>query len=1063
MNETLSVALDTHAELETVPGEPTFYDDTGYLITEQLADEVKALTDLGFSPVVIFAKNEGGLEPAELTNNILTELGYGVARTNPAGVVTNHTYRFDVIVCTVDFRVNDPDNHGITCWVGDDATTVISTQDIDTMQLKIQEGAKRGDFTGGVENALQFSIQQLQENKPDPTTPADQIPVIPKPTAIATVGHTAVAQATPTITVTPPDHRSQQLAEIAPKLAEAGGVTAIVLLLTATFLGARRLLKPRIETARDVGSLKKEAADLDLKLSETRDNNYVTLIGLIQDSLPENAEDLRSRKDSYLSEMTRVLQQLHQLEEEPVPAALLGADKLKTYQSEYLDIIGQLRHLQKEQDGLVAEIDHVNERLAMATEHIAAAHTRLQAMETWYQAYQSAHPFLPDPDVLMKYLRLKDQEISQLETKNAMLNADDLATIFTTKTAQFEHAVELLAAVQNDVDSVKSSFSSAKAFWSQTNLTEEQLFGEIAWLKEQTVVDLTDDLLFDDAEESAMLIRREAKNVQQFMDTFQQSSREIKASEERIQTIKDRGFNITPFVTTTLNESKAALQQALDLIGVHSKWDRVQQLLETATDQAKKAAASFLEWEQVHTNNEKGVAQLNADVTELEQREGTTYENDWQALQSYPESNYTDILSNFGTADQILKKLHDDPKDLNDLVSQVEYSNSLEVQEFGEAETKLAELRKQFVTAQTLFDSISKRLATVRQAEAQATAAINNAEKAIAAAEHSFAGADDRLVTEATEEPVKQAKQFVANAKQLITERSFIDASKQLQTAVTLATEALSSAEAQKQKLSQALKLCNQYRDEVESTLRATTRKVSGIPDVVVQQPTQTLLTRLTGLSNTLIHQYGELALLEDDLLFEKTQEIAGTYDQFVSVNQQLLQSSEHDLDAYHRAQSEARQKIENASQLISQARSRVSDSHARNYGSNYLSEAESILPSGLVAGASYDQLRQVSSDAERASSLAKAANQEAQEEIDRYNAEQRRIQEEERRKKEVAEKKRRDEQRAAEEKRKREERSSWSSSSSTSHSWSSSSSSSFSSSSRSFGSSHTGSGTIGW
>ena len=266
----------------------------------------------------------------------------------------------------------------------------------------------------------------------------------------------------------------------------------------------------------------------NLKLSETRDNNYVTLIGLIRIVSPKMQKISAVEKTAILARWRGyLLQQLHQLEEEPVPAALLGADKLKPISLNIWILLANSDTFRKNkmawwQRSITSMSDWQWQR------NTSPPHTRLQAMETWYQAYQSAHPFLPDPDVLMKYLRLKDQEISARD-KNAMLNADDLATIFTTKTAQFEHAVELLAAVQNDVDSVKSSFSSAKAFWSQTNLTEEQLFGEIAWLKEQTVVDLTDDLLFDDAEESAMLIRREAKNVQQFMDTFQQSSREIKA------------------------------------------------------------------------------------------------------------------------------------------------------------------------------------------------------------------------------------------------------------------------------------------------------------------------------------------------------------------------------------------------------------------------------------------------------------------------------------------------------------------------------------------------------
>ena len=175
--------------------------------------------------MVIFAKTRG-LEPAELTNNILTELGYGVAGTNPAGVVTNHTYRFDVIVCTVDFRVNDPDNHGITCWVGDDATTVISTQDIDTMQLKIQEGAKEVTSLVGRKRTAIFNPTTARKQAwPDYSRWSN---TCYSQTDCHRYGWSYCGSSSyTTITVTLPDHRSPALAEIAPKLAEAGGVTLL--------------------------------------------------------------------------------------------------------------------------------------------------------------------------------------------------------------------------------------------------------------------------------------------------------------------------------------------------------------------------------------------------------------------------------------------------------------------------------------------------------------------------------------------------------------------------------------------------------------------------------------------------------------------------------------------------------------------------------------------------------------------------------------------------------------------------------------------------------------------
>lgn len=1026
-------------------GETWLIDDAMRIDQNALEGTVESLRENGVYAVIIVTDNPQNDETASLLFEKVTEAGYIEISASGTENTSHDNFPTDVFACIIDYG-----NRTIICRAGEDLFSVLSTMDIKHAEELIAASAKAGNPTKGLQDALQYVQQQVVENVPDPTETYDEVVVVEQKPVVSQNPKT-----TPTpITMTPPSEPillkvREAIIDVAPA---ALVLSSLVAIATAAFLGERKLLRPRFEVLNSLRSIIATMNELEDKLA-VRDQRYLELAGLLHTSYPEKAQEIVDISKKYVPELEGALIKLYGLRKKSVHLGIKKRSELVNLLNEYQLVVSQLSEFSEDQDEIVAQIQDLQNTLERGVVSIASADDRLSEVTNWYTQQFAVDTMLPEPEEGLARIKEIHASITRANDSGATLLAIVDAEELLRVLIPFEEAVTALMEANQLIVSRTDEIAQNSENWPSGSPTLDDLCKSANFHLQQARVDLVDDLEYADVAESTRLASLEIKQSLQFTKDYNDAMIVLNNHESSINAIEASGYRMTPQVISLKQELTNNLATVTRAIADSHNWKLATQLLKESLDTSSRSVKSFQEWTALQKHNTEQLEELSQKVEQVENYRTSTVQPAWNQLQSYPAANFAGLEKNIDQATSILQQLFDHPNDASDLTSQAERLNSMEEQQFDQAEVSIAKMCAQHAKAEQLLNQLVSRLEQVLFAEKNAAQTIAKAEQAIVSAKASFSGELDPLVTEATEEGVGRANELLEKARKYLNAENYISAQEMAQEALHLAEQTELSADEQVAQYTVALASAAEGLKSAQSKVEQAIEAAESTSDVIVQSRTHDMVVRLAKNLESTQASYHQLSRFEDVELYQQLVLIKQSTDSLKDLVSLLELSLSRDKQEYRSEVQDVVSAINSAETAILRATEEVNDRRAGSSGDSELSLAHSTLPSQPNGNESYSQLRQIKAAAEQASRYADSAKREAERQIESYEAAERKRREEERREQEEVERRRREE-----EERRRDSYTSNSSLSSSSHS-----SRSFGSSSHSFGSSRGSGGGTGF
>jgi len=977
MNESTStwVAIDTRTEQLQEDG-PWLIDETGLLREEELKDVVASLRQKEISAIVFITKDQGNAEMNDIIKKYLARIGYGPT--------SNNEFPLNVVLCVLNYSSLTPgDPHGdVSCDAGPSLHRVISTEDLIYARSQIISAALAENPTQGFKDAFEFIYQQVEEDVADPTE-EPSIAFTPEPKA------TRIDQATSVLTsataIPPIDNDPIQVTKRDNEL-NTGlvGVGATATALTVAALVGRGI-RPRVEMSRSIHELIAQTNSLYNSLSGTRDANFLRLNSLIASSYPSEATERMQRSAQYVLELDRCNSELRSLDAEAKQLILKKRAALASLSDRYRAVLRALITLDNEQSELTTKINEARTKVDTASVKSAEATQRLDTVVQWYTRLQSENDFLPAPENCLSKLRESQTNILSAIENQATLAAYDQATELLANLGSFESSVKALVATHNRLISIQERLHTQMSQWPPDAPSSEALFASSVWHIDQAQTDLNDDLDYTDVTESVQLAEKELTQVERYVQTYTDTTREIAIARATIVGIQSQGHRLTVNVQALQTDSEQKLSQSTGAVVARNDWKNALHYLQEATVSVKAARERFETWVTLEKRNKDALAELAQQVAKVD-----VYRQDqalpaWQRLSLYSPPNYQGIEQFYEIATDVLQTLVDDPTNTTDLVSQAVLFNSPEEQRYDVAEQKIGALRQELTRVDGLFRAIVVQLEKVTYAEKNIKGSIQKAESAIEKAKQSFTGERDRLVMESTEIGVNDAEEKLVEARALYVNGDFLQAEEKAQEGLNMAIQTQKSADAQVGKLKAVLSQLESLRADMRTDAQSIMKSVKSAPAVVVQQRTHQRIVELVDRVERFELQYIQLNQYEDIELLRRVEELHLLSESIATDTQELRRSLAEDEQEYQKEQQDTLRAINSARQAIVVARVAVEEPNAFSQGKENLDRAESLLPNKLMGSESYAQLHEMQENAKQAKRYAEEAEREASQRARRY------------------------------------------------------------------------------
>ncbi len=979
MNETHTTWSAVDSRIEQPRGDgPWVIDETGLLDETQLQEVVELLHKQGINVIVVVTKSKSNGEMTDIINGYLTELGYGSTSHNQ--------FPPDQLVCLLSYSSLTPgDVHGdVRCTIGEGMFRVISRDDLTHAQSLIGLAAKGGDPTQGFKAAFEYIYQQVQEDVADPTEdPNIALTPIPKATRID-----RLRDPTPTLVVQPPG------TNIVPSLQHEHafnpglvGVGATATALAVAALVTDRAIRPKVEMYRSIHELIAQSNMLFNSLSGTRNTNFLTLDSLIASSYPSEATQLMQRSAQYTLELDHCSSELRNLDAEAKRLMLKNKAELASLSDRYRAVLRRLFTLNDEQDELKKRINEARSKVETSSTKTEEANQRLDVVTEWYTQLQSSNDFLPTPEEsLSKLYESKSSIVTAIESQATLVAYDQAVELLKSLDA-FESAIKAFVVIQDRLVSLQQSVRVQVSQWPPGAPTSKAIFASSVWHINQAQEDLSDDLDYADVTGSVKLAEKELNQVEKFVTTYANSTREISDHSTAIVEIQSRGHIITQNITALQTDADRKLSQSTGAVVANNDWKNALLFLQEAVVSTKTARENFESWANLAKRNADALIELAQQVAKVDGYRKEQAFPAWEKLALYAPANYLDIEQNYETAADVLQTLSDDPMNVNDLVSQTEQLNSPEVQHYDVAEQKIGALRKELTRVENLFRAIVVQLEKVTYAEQNIEGSIEKAVDAIEKAKQSYAGGSDRLVTEATEEGTNKAERILGEARILLGNKNFLLAQEKVQEALSVAIQTQQSADAQVSKLKTALSQFESLQAGVRTDAHMAINNVASTSEVVVQKRTHQRSVELADQVGKLELGYVQLSKYEDTQLLQRVEALHQLSESIASDTKELRELLDDDEREYHQEQQITLKSVNAATRAISEAQGEVTKPHAYSVGKEDLERAESLLPKKLTGSESYSQLRQMQENAKQAQGYAEYAKQQARQRIRIYES----------------------------------------------------------------------------
>ena len=962
-------------------------DQVGVVNPEQFRDIFEQLRAVGIEPVFITTENFHNLESRELAHTLIEQMGI----FDPAeleGSISSGNFPRTLLLCLVDFL-----NEEAICAAGGIPGQYLSVADLETMEAMIVRALEEDDDpTLAIVETYQFALQKQL----DGVVVGDEFSATllaqeqPQPTPTAKVTNEPTTSAV--LAVPPPDRPPLQLPENAREIGIGMGVVgALGAVIVAGALGYKTILRPKRELVRSLNEWEEALTKLTIKLQDKNSDSFYRLIGIIEGNDEARKEQLLTEQKEYWSALERVLYEANQLTKPSSTAQFSPRSELARDLSAYKKVVGQLEEFEELQDKVLKEALQLEALLGEADQVIDRATVQLERFRETYNKASQQHSYLPEPELALKPLTDFHLEMNQSVIDGAKLRGAQQAKQLEYDIQQVRQALTALLNVNQARSQAQQQIEILVSKWPEDSPSVAELLSVADWHINQALEDFIDDRLYEDVQESTQIATKHLQSAIAFCDNFQHHLDTKSKSVALIAHIDSRGFHKPAFVETCMESLEKFQQLAMSAVVNGNNWSDANRLIASAEAEATKVVTEYQKWVSLREINQTKLRDFSQKVAHLTKYADESVLPAWNTLKTFSPDNYDDILGAFDDAKQALGKAFDDPANESDLASQAERLNSMDQQQFDQAESALLTMEHSIVLAGDLLEKILERLRSVELAKREYQATYSLANRAIAEAKASYAGPLDRFVREATEEEVAVAQRNAEESLVLFNNGSVVKAYELVEQARLKALEAKQSADDQVRRVRQALMSAEKTIDSLKSLERELQQEYQLVNSVVLLTNTHELVQSALRLAPSAYNLFAQLASLEDDALFQATDRFAQSTTAHFDALHEAKRAILSDKEAHQRRMQTARENVLIAIRRIDEAKRMTSDPKANNAGVAELQSAERILPKDEIMGATYSQLATIILQAEESARYAEEAIRLAQAQIRRYEYDPRR------------------------------------------------------------------------
>lgn len=499
------------------------------------------------------------------------------------------------------------------------------------------------------------------------------------------------------------------------------------------------------------------------------------------------------------------------------------------------------------------------------------------------------------------------------------------------------------------------------------------------------------DELWLDVSDLVKQITDAQSGLQALLEEFYSALKRTTQDEMLVAAIASEGFKLDQFSDTS-NEYQTDLEAVTQsvLIGDYLK---AGELTREAVNDMSHLLEQVKGLKALRDQNQQRLQELSTAVARSQAYLSQSAETAWSTLQTYPKSNWETVVAGFESAKEVIVGLFDDPADSKDLASSIGTANSMQSQQFKEAEKLLTEAFSTLGTAQQGLESVVHQLEQVHAAEKNAAQGLVDAKRETQKAE-ARRDSDNTKVSDQVDTWIKSIQKDLKLAETLINEREFTRALALIDKSRKVAAQAYAEAD-------QSIASINAANEQLRTTRTETETLIA----TASSEQEQLIAAARTGSTMNLVRSM--IAKLSQAKVIEK--KIGGedkawlnsinaaitAYKSIQSDATQALNAVRNDKRDYEMKLREVGSSIDKAQQEILSALNEVRDSDAQGAGSMSLSKAQSILIGMPAYGTSVEMLDQAIAVASQAQQYAQNAYSEAHRQISEVQAARRRAQEE--------------------------------------------------------------------
>lgn len=479
--------------------------------------------------------------------------------------------------------------------------------------------------------------------------------------------------------------------------------------------------------------------------------------------------------------------------------------------------------------------------------------------------------------------------------------------------------------------------------------------------------------------------KEEALLVQQYGAAITASAKMM----AELETLKEAGYRLESLqseidaVATDISTFKHALQA-----GEYGK--AAEYLIEIVQD-SKHALSLAQALQDQHQENDDRLEELKIKADSLVSAVKEYVEETVQELNTYPKSNWGQANDSYVKITQALELLRSDSDAPENFIYRITALNSLETQNFADAEQQLDEAFALVQTVEQHISVINDQLVLVNNLMESLKTSITatNAEILRAVA---IRDADNNMVSPEVDNQLTAANGLIQKAKTLFSAKEYLEADAAIQSARAMAVSASESATAQIAAIRTLLNEMPEKASRAQTRYsKAQTAFDAMLPSLRQSEMGHSLSRAMQYLTDAQVTA-ADGAAQEDTGWLKSLQEQAELYGHAYSAADEVLADIQHAEDSYREQITATERAIAEAHRSIQEAERLSRHNDAQGAGNNAIRRAETSLPSAPSFGMGLEELRRARLAAEEAATHAQRARDEANDRIRKAESERERL-----------------------------------------------------------------------